>query len=134
MPKHGQGINVVDDDLFVSSVDELATPLLIVKENLLRASLFLGCGEGFQFCMSLPDGCLLLKMGVQCLIINKDILCEKFHLIRSFCEDVSIITIFNNPPRVSTKRPVRITSVPKFTPLIITLPGPIPYSSNKVVH
>ena len=35
MPKHGQGVNVVDDDLFVSSLDELLTPLLIVKKNIL---------------------------------------------------------------------------------------------------
>ena len=58
---------------------------------------------------------------------------EKVPLARNLCEDVSIITISNNPPRVSSKRPVRITFVPKFAPLIITLPGPIPYSSDKVV-
>ena len=57
MPKHGQGVNIVDDDGFVSSVDELATPLLMVKKNLLQASLFLGYGEGCHLCMSLPDGC-----------------------------------------------------------------------------
>ena len=61
MPKHGQGVNDVDDDRFVSSVDELTTPLLTVKENLLRAGLFLGCSEGFHLCMSLADGCLLLQ-------------------------------------------------------------------------
>ena len=42
MPKHGQGVNAVEDDLFVSSMDELATPLLIVKENMLRVGLFPG--------------------------------------------------------------------------------------------
>ena len=44
MPKHGQSVNAVDDDQFVSSVDELATPLLTVKRNLLRACLFPSCG------------------------------------------------------------------------------------------
>ena len=71
MPKHGQGVNVVDDDLFVSSVDELVTPLSVVKKNLLRADLFPGCGEGCHLCASLPNGCLLLKIGVQCLMNNK---------------------------------------------------------------
>ena len=93
--------------------------------------LFPGCGEGCHLCMSLPDGCLLLKTGVQHLMINKEILFKKVPLARSSCEDVSIITIFDNPPRVSTKRPVKITSVPKVKPLIITMPGPIPHSSDK---
>ena len=59
MPKHGQGVNAIDDDRFVSSMDELVTLLLTIKGNLLRASLFLGCGEGCHSCMSLPDGCLM---------------------------------------------------------------------------
>ena len=42
MPKHGKGVNSTDDDLFVSYVNELVTPLLIVKKNLLRAGLFSG--------------------------------------------------------------------------------------------
>ena len=65
IPKHGQGINVVDDVLFVSSMDDLTTPMPTVKKNLLQASLFLGCGEGFHLCVSLPNGCLLLKICVQ---------------------------------------------------------------------
>ena len=48
-------------------------------------------------------------------------------------KDVSIITISANPPKVSTKRPVRITSIPNMTPLIITMQRPIPYSSDKTV-
>ena len=31
MTKHGQGVNTVDDHCFVSSVDELTTPLLTIK-------------------------------------------------------------------------------------------------------
>ena len=133
MPKHGQGVNVVDDDRFVSYMDELTTPLLIVKENLLRAGLFPDCGEGCHLCMSLPDGCLLLKMGVQRLMVNKEVLFEKIPLARNLCKDVSIITISDNPPRVSTKRPFKIKFVPKFSPLIITMPGPIPYSLDNAV-
>ena len=64
IPKNGQGVNVVNDDLFVSFVDELATPLPTVKKNLLRANLFSGCGEGCHLCASLPNGCLLLKICV----------------------------------------------------------------------
>ena len=58
---------------------------------------------------------------------------EKAPPARSMCEDILIITISDNPPRISSKRPVRITSTPKVSPLIITFPGPIPYSSGQVV-
>ena len=52
MPKHGRGVNVINDDMFVAFVDELATPLLNVKKNLLQAGLFSGYGEGCNlFCL-----------------------------------------------------------------------------------
>ena len=54
IPKHGQGVNVVDDECFVSSVNDLTTPLLTIKQNLLRAGLFPGCDESCHLCMSLP--------------------------------------------------------------------------------
>ena len=72
-------------------------------------------------------------MGVQRLMLNKEILFENVPFTRNSCEDVSIITISDNPPRVSTKRPVKITYVPKSSPLIITMSGPISYSLDKAV-
>ena len=57
MPKHGRGINVVHTELFVTLVDEVSTPLMTVKKNLLLADLFLGCGEGCHMCSFLPYGC-----------------------------------------------------------------------------
>ena len=133
IPKHGRGVNVVDTDLFLTTVDEVSTPLMTVKKNLLLASLFSGCGEGFHLCLSLPTGCHLLKAGVQRLMDDKEILFEKTLVPTISYKDVSIVTISANPSRVSTKRPVRITSVPKVAPLIITMPGPVPYSSDKTV-
>ena len=138
MPKHDQDINVVDDVLFVSYVDELATPLPTVKKNLLQAGLFLGWGENYYHCASLPNGCILLKIGFQHLINNRENLFEKTSSMKSLCEDVrcedvSIVTISRNPTRSSSKGPVRITPTPRVTPLIITSPGPIPYSTDKVV-
>ena len=32
MPKHGHGVNAVDDDLFVTFVEEIYTPLMTVKK------------------------------------------------------------------------------------------------------
>ena len=35
MPKHGQGVNAIDNECFVSSMNDLTTPLLTIKHNLL---------------------------------------------------------------------------------------------------
>ena len=112
MPKHGQGVNVVEKDVFVTSVEELVTPLMTIKESLLKAGLFPGCGEGCHFCSILPTGCPLLKAGVQRLMDDKEILFEKTLVPTISCEYVAIITIFANPRRAFVKRPVRITSIP----------------------
>ena len=75
MPKHG--VNDVDDDLFVTSVKDIATPLMTMKKNLLLSGIFPGCGEGCHLCSVLPTGCHLLKSGVQRLMDNQEILFEK---------------------------------------------------------
>ena len=46
---------------------------------------------------------------------------------------LSIITISANPSKVSSRRPIRITPVQRIAPLIITVLGPIPYTSDKAV-
>ena len=45
MPKHDRGVNVVEDDVFVTVVDELVNPLLTVKRNLVKAGLFSDYGK-----------------------------------------------------------------------------------------
>ena len=45
MPRHGHNANVIEEDLFVAAVDELLTPLLIIKLNLLKAGIFPGCDK-----------------------------------------------------------------------------------------
>ena len=42
MPRHGHNANAVEEDLFVATVDELLTLLLIIKLNLLKAGIFPG--------------------------------------------------------------------------------------------
>ena len=40
---HGKGVNTIDDTTFVSSIEDLTTPLTTVKDNLLRVGVFYGC-------------------------------------------------------------------------------------------
>ena len=71
MPKRDCGVNAIDTNLSVTSIDEVSTPLMTVKKNLLLARLFSGCGEGLHMCSFLPPGCHFLKLGVQHLIDSK---------------------------------------------------------------
>ena len=48
-------------------------------------------------------------------------------------EDVLVITISNTPARITFKDPVKVTDKPRVSPLIITTPGPIPYSYDKAI-
>ena len=80
MPKHDHNTNAIKEDMFVTSVDELITSLLIIKKNLLNAGVFPGCDESCYSCLSSPTSYPLLKVGVQCLIDNKEILFEKTYV------------------------------------------------------
>ena len=64
---------------------------------------------------------------------NKEILFEKTLVPLVPTEEVAIITIFDNSSKASSRKPVRITFVLRIAPLIITVPGPIPYTSDKAV-
>ena len=61
MPNHGKGVNAIEDTAFVSSVEDLTTPLTIVKENLLRAGVFPGCLKDCNCCIEQVNGCKWLK-------------------------------------------------------------------------
>ena len=45
MPKHDKGISVVEDMLYITFVDDVATPLSTTKKKLLQVGLFPGCAE-----------------------------------------------------------------------------------------
>ena len=108
------------------------TPLPIIKLNFLKAGIFPGCDKDCHICLSSPIDFPLLKKGIQRLIDNQEILFENAPVSPIPVKEVSIITIYTNPSRVP-KRPIRITSAPKTTALIITMPGPVPYESDKTV-
>ena len=50
MQNHGKGVNAVEDTIFVASVEDLTTPLNIIKNNLLKAGIFLGCVKDCVCC------------------------------------------------------------------------------------
>ena len=101
MPKHG--VKAIDEDSFVVFVNDIVTPLMIVKKKFLLAGLFSGCDEGCRMCSVLPTGCHLLKSGVQRLLDSKEILFEKTVVPLVHTEEVAIITIFDNSSKASSR-------------------------------
>ena len=62
---------------------------------------------------------------------NHIIMVEKVPSVENLFQDLAVIS--DTSIRITSKSPVRITSQPKVAPLIITTPGPIPYSQDKVI-
>ena len=136
MPKHGHNVHAIMEDIHVTAVDDLMTPLPMIKMNLLKAGIFPGCEKDYYFCSTLQSECPLLKSGIQSLMDTQEILFQKTPVATvtpvTPINDVAIITISDNLSKVS-KRPVKITPDPKFVPLKITMSRPIPYKSNKTI-
>ena len=84
----------------------------------------------------------MLKSGIQRLMDTQEILFQKTPVDTTTpvtpatfitpTNDIAIITISDNLPK-ACKWPVKITPDPKFVPLKITMPGPVPYKSNKTI-
>ena len=137
MPKHGHSAHAIEEDMYVAVVDDLMTPLPIIKMNLLKAGIFPGCEKDCYFCSSLQSDCPLLKSGIQRLMDNQEILFQKIPVtpitpithvtLVTPINDVAIITISDNLPKVC-KRPVKIKPDPKFVPLKITMSGATLYN------
>ena len=108
MPKHGRDVNAVEEDMLVTLVDELVTPLLTIKKNLLNAGVFPGCDESCHFCLSSPTNCPLLRTSIQCLIVNKEMLFEKTSIPTVSYNDVSIVTISANSSGSPPKDPLEL--------------------------
>ena len=124
-PHHNHSTNVVDHCLnLVYDVNQLKTPLSFVKKKLLECDVFPGCSKDCQLCLDQPEGCDSLKSGIQCLIDQKRI---QFDRPQKSCDvsDVATITI-----------PYDTVFVPvpeKRSPLVITVPGPLPFESTKAI-
>ena len=115
MQNHGKGVNAIEDTAFVSFVEDLTTPLTIVKEKFLRVGVLPGCLKDCNCCAKQVNGCKWLKEGVQRMINSHEVMFERTLSIKSLtdkAEDISIITISNKPLRISSKGPIRISNKP----------------------
>lgn len=75
-------------------------------------------------CLNQPKGCEELKMGIQCMIDQGRIQFDRIQKSRGV-SDVATITIPYDPILVPVPE--------KKSPLIITVPGPLPFESTKAI-
>ncbi|XP_050916030.1 uncharacterized protein LOC127131136 [Lathyrus oleraceus] len=126
MPTHGQmGVNVISEDkskIGVTDVDQLRTPMSVVKRHLLKNGVFPGCDNYCAACTVTANGCVMLRETVQKMMDEGSL---RFGKVALENEDISTITIYFDPVHLSLPAEV--------APVTITVPGPIPYESDGVV-
>lgn len=124
MPPHaGPSVNVVEVEQglnLVRDVRLLKTPLLTVKDYLIEKNVFPSCLHDCYECQELYGGYDNLKYGIQKLIDEGSLQCEKtVKDKRVVVKEIFVVSIPYSPARQ--------------VPLTITVPSPIPYSSEKSI-
>lgn len=130
MPPHaGPSVNAVEVEQgsnLVRDVRLLKTPLLSIKDYLIEKNVFPGCLHDCYMCQELADGCDDLKNGIHKLISEGSLQCEKVMKGEETVEkEIFVVSI--------PYTPAKIPAPAKPVPLTITVPSPIPYSSEKAV-
>ncbi|XP_050918683.1 uncharacterized protein LOC127136129 [Lathyrus oleraceus] len=118
-------VNVISEDkskIGVTDVDQLRTPMSVVKRHLLKNGVFPSCDNYCAACTVTANGCVMLRETVQKMMDEGSLRFEKVALEN---EDISTITIYFDHVHLSVLADV--------VPITITEPGPIPYESDGVV-
>ncbi|XP_050890983.1 uncharacterized protein LOC127096461 [Lathyrus oleraceus] len=116
----------------MSCVDELKTPLIEIKNALMRDNAFPICSNDCEHCLINPQQCRTLKSVIQQLMDQGILVVD----CPSTKEDVSTLEIPYDevPPLQIPYDFSQLTlSTNPVTPIIITVPTPFPYVDTKVV-
>ncbi|XP_058775542.1 uncharacterized protein LOC131649801 [Vicia villosa] len=143
MPTHGGGarVNAIENEgiSVVSDVSCLNFPLVSVKQHLINSGIFPGCGINCKNCKSQPEGCADLKGMVQKLMDEGPLqFYRRLRGAKSENGEVSVISIPYEPVvpiciQVPIQIPVNIPYEEQPATLMITVPGPVPYESEKAI-
>ncbi|XP_050877316.1 uncharacterized protein LOC127081075 [Lathyrus oleraceus] len=136
MPPHNNAsVNMMEADngrKLMSCVDELKTPLIEIKNPLMKNNVFPICGNYCEHCLINPQQCGTLKSVIQQLM-NQGILVVD---CPSTKEDVSTVEIPYDevPPLQIPYDFSQLTLLTNpITPIVITVPTPFPYVDTKAV-
>ncbi|XP_058756794.1 uncharacterized protein LOC131630013 [Vicia villosa] len=129
MPPHGShaanALDCVEDTRLVKDVTELGSLLPLLKVELLRMGLCAGCGELCNDCMATSSVCDKVKNGIQQLIDSGYLQFERVRRPEVFENEINVASIPYTPAKIPI--PARAP------PLVITSPGPVPYTSEKAI-
>lgn len=130
MPAHdGPSVNMSEESESLNLIMDvilLSTSLPCIKSYLIQNGIFLGCPPNYCGCQHQPEGCVNLKIGIQNLINEGIIQCDK--IVKDEKDKEKEVAVISTP-----YTPVNILAPVKPTPLTIMLPDPIPYSRENVV-
>ncbi|XP_058778782.1 uncharacterized protein LOC131652815 [Vicia villosa] len=135
------GVNAIESEEInvVSDVSCLTFPLVSVKQHLINSGIFPGCEIDCENCKSQPEGCADLKGMVQKLIDEGPLqFYRRLRGAKSKDGEVSVISIPYDPVvpvciQVPIQIPVSIPYEEQPAALMITVPGPISYESEKAI-
>lgn len=129
MPPHHVNVIENSDEVLnlIRDVNKLKTPLALVKRRLLKCDIFPGCPPDCKQCSGQPEGCDVLRMNIQKMIDQYMI---QFDIISVDNDDVgkSIVATVSIP-----YDPISLPANVRIAPLIIATPGPVPFTSTKVM-
>ncbi|XP_058774480.1 uncharacterized protein LOC131648768 [Vicia villosa] len=129
MPPHGthaaNAIEVVEDACLIKDVIELGSLLPLLKSELLRIGLYSGCGEFCTDCMTMSTVCDKVKGEIQQLMDSGYLQFEHVRRPERVENAVNVVSIPYTPAKIPV--PARAP------PLVITSPGPVPYTSEKAI-
>ncbi|XP_050915899.1 uncharacterized protein LOC127130992 [Lathyrus oleraceus] len=136
MPPHNNAsVNMMEADngrRLMSCVDKLKTPLIEIKNALMKNNAFPICGNDCEHCLINPQQCRTLKSVIQKLM-NQGILVVDYPSTK---EDVSTLEIpYDEVPPLQIRydfSQLTLLTNP-VTPIIITFPTPFPHVDTKAV-
>ncbi|XP_058745778.1 uncharacterized protein LOC131618612 [Vicia villosa] len=143
MPAHGggSGVNAIENEEIsvVSDVGCLTFPLMSVKQHLANSGIFPSCGVDCDNCKNQLGVCIDLKSMVLKLMDEGPLqFYRKKRNARVANDEVVVIDIPYEPVapiniQVPVQIPIVIPYAEQPATLMITVPGPIPYESEKAV-
>lgn len=128
LPNHGQAVNMIQDcqeDGLILSAQDIRTPLVPIHARMCLAALFSHDHNACGVCSVDSQGCKSVQDDIQGLLDSGELLVMKKE------QDVCVIT-----PEFDDPESLEVTysnKEPGDTPLIICVPGPLPYTSNKAI-
>src|SRR6266487_4459232 len=128
LPNHGSSVHFIQscqETRTILSIKDIKTPLVPIHSKMCEAKLFSHDHVTCEECLKNPQGCSRVREDIQRLMDKGELLVTKKS------EDVCVIVPeFNTSDRLEM---IYNSGEPTVNPLVICLPGPMPYTSLRAV-